>query len=166
MKSFTCSFDSLEEPSQQWIKLAAHCASKLACEICYLFKLEGKSPDSTSAKTLLSSGKYLLAHLAQGGILTTQMNRFLQNGVLIRPVVILDEDIFTETTDDLDREILPIKAEECSIMMGVVPGYSKFNKVSGFMIAIRSLPAASFDLEEQLICEVLCNCCSQSLPLL
>ena len=166
MKSFTCSFDSLEEPSQQWIKLAAHCASKLACEICYLFKLEGKSPDSTSAKTLLSSGKYLLAHLAQGGILTTQMNRFLQNGVLMRQVAILDEDNFTEANDELDRAILPIHAAQCSILMGVIPGNSQFNKISGFMIAIRSPPAASFDPEELVVCELLCNCCSQSLPLL
>lgn len=166
IKSLAYSFDSLEDSSQQHMKLASHCASKLTCEICYLFKLEGKFPGGARATTLLSSGKRLSVDLAQGGIIATQMNRFLQNGVLMRPVVILDEDIFTETTDDLDREILPVKAEECSIMMGVVPGCSQFNKVSGFMIAIRSLPAASFDLEEQLICEVLCNCCSQSLPLL
>jgi hypothetical protein len=166
MKSLAFSFDSLEESSQQHIRLVLHCASKLTCEICYLFKLEGLFPGSARATTLLSSGKQVSVDLGQGGIIATQMNRFLQNGVLMRPVVILDEDIFTETTDDFDREILPIKAEECSIMMGVVPGYSQFNKVSGFMMAIRPHPAASFDLEEQLICELLCNCCSQSLPLL
>jgi len=166
IKSLTCSFDSFEKSSHHQIKLAAHCASKLACETCYLFKLEGKSPDSTSATTLLLSGKYISAFLDQGGILTTQMNRFLQNGVLMRPVAILDEDNFTEANDELDRAILPINAEKCSILMGVIPGNSQLNNISGFLIAIRSPSAASFDPEELLVCELLCNCCSQSLPLL
>lgn len=166
IKSLTYPFDSLEEASHQQIKLAAHCASKLGCELCYLFKLEGKSPRTVCATTLLSSGKHVSVDLAQGGIIATQMNRFLQNGVLMRPVVIFDDEIFTEANDSIDSEILPINAEECSIMMGVIPGYSQFNKISGFMIAIRSPPAASFDPEGLLVCELLCNCCSQSLPLL
>jgi hypothetical protein len=166
IQSLTCSFDSLEEMPRQQMKLAAHCASKLACDICYLFKLEGKFPDCTRATTVLSSGKQVSADFAQGGILTTQMNRFLQNGVLMRQVAILDDDNFTETGDDLDQAVLPINASECSIMMGVIPGCSQFNQISGFMMAIRSSPAASFDPKELLVCELLCNCCSQSLPLL
>jgi hypothetical protein len=166
IQSFTCSFDSVEEASQQHIKLATHCALKLACEICYLFKLNGKSTGCTQATTILSSGKQVSANLAQGGIIATQMNRFLQNGVLMRPVVILDEDNFTDSIDDLDRVVLPSNAGDSSIMMGVIPGYSQFNRISGFIIAIRSSPAASFDPKELLICEILCNCCSQSLPLL
>ncbi len=166
IKSLTYSFDSLGEASQQQISLAAHCAVKLACDICYIFKLQGESPCSVCATSILSSGKHVSTDLAQGGIITTQMNRFLQNGVLMRPVAILDDDNFTEAHDNLDRDILPINAEECSIMMGVVPGHSKFNKICGFMIAIRSPPAASFDPEGLLVCELLCNCLSQSLPLL
>jgi hypothetical protein len=166
IQSLTCSFDSLEGSSQQKIKLAAHCASKLNCEICYLFKLEGKPPECTQATTVLASGEQVSAKLAQGGIIATQMNRFLQNGVLMRPVVILDDDNFTETKDDLDRVVLPINADESSIMMGVIPGHSRFNKISGFIIAVRSSSAASFDPKELLICEILCNYCSQSLPLL
>jgi hypothetical protein len=81
-------------------------------------------------------------------------------------VVIFDEDTFTEENDDFDREILPCNAEKYSIMMGVIPGYSKFNKISGFMVAIRSPQAPIFNPEEQLVCEILCECCSQALPLL
>jgi hypothetical protein len=114
----------------------------------------------------LSSGKQVSADLAQGGIITTQMNRFLQNGVLMRQVAILDDDNFTEAGDDLDQVVLPINASECSIIMGVIPGCSQFNKISGFMMAIRSSPAARFNPKELLVCELLCNCCSQSLPLL
>jgi hypothetical protein len=161
-----CSFDPLEEASQQQTKLAAHCALKLACEVCYLFKLEEQSPGYTQATTVLSTGQQMSANLAQGGIIATQMNRFLQNGVLIKPVVILDDDNFTEAIDDLDRVVLPINAEESSIMMGVIPGFSRFNRISGFLLAIRSFPAASFDPKEQIICEILCSCCSQSLPLI
>jgi hypothetical protein len=166
VKSLTCCFDALEEASQQHMKLAAHCASKLACDTCYLLKLEEKSPGATEVTTWLSSGKYASAELAHGGIIATQMSRFLQNGALMKQVVIFDEDTFTEENDDFDREILPCNAEKYSIMMGVVPGYSKFNKISGFMVAIRSPQAPIFNPEEQLVCEILCECCSQALPLL